>query len=305
MNILPDELRLQIIEYTPPARDPDRYSSIGLSNYDILKRIHQYDPTFDYNEWNRLQRMKPIYQDRYNSDSKIDNIFDVEEKYKMTVSITDTIDNKYPQRSQILLDIARTLEIDPLLVDIRNCQSGRCIYVNHPSITYDDLYKARLYTNPYMETYFSSFNEERDTEEVIEMTNIPDPDHVQDAYIAMISYVPSSLEEVLAHTIMRSREKVSVMSLPSYPLFELINSVYFSIEYTDGDTLSIKADELYQDEIVAHFPSEYKDYIETDGYSIYFSDNTNIPPTLHMKNIVEELARIYRFQYPTKYLYCL
>jgi len=295
MNTLPDELRLQIIEYTAPARDVDRYSSVGISDYTLLQHIHQYDPHFDYNEWKRLHRMKSMHQDT----EYINDILSVEKKYRMPVHIVKDLRTIYSRKSVILLDVARMLDVDMSLIDIKDCSSGRCIYVDHPTITSEDLQRARIYRDPYPDYSYEEIDEDNHSSDMLFVTNIPDVNRVQDAHIAMISNVPDTLEECLTRAVSEVRTRIIVTEMAAYPLFELLNSTYFSILY-DRDhpyDLYISSDGLSSDEIIAHFPSEYHDSLSVN-HDLYYG-------CYSLESLVDDIIMIHNFFYPTKYVYCL
>lgn len=58
MDQIPGEIRLDIIEYTPPSCDTDRRNSMDVSDVDLVQRIRVYDPSFNYNEWRSLLTTK-------------------------------------------------------------------------------------------------------------------------------------------------------------------------------------------------------------------------------------------------------
>lgn len=303
MNILPNDILLDIAEYTTIPRNAGRYSSIGLSNYELLRRILYYDQSFSYNEWIRLLEKKREFQSRYGDSNEmklISLIKKYENKHNISIYIFNMISrDRYTAQGTdsfgIIQDIRDIFGQSLLAVITPGHIQGRYILnIDNFQTLFPDYNIVYTYMNP-REDPISMF-----------VGPVGEPQWIgttKNYEVAKLGDTPNSLEEVLARTISRETMRKNIISSPLYYLAEFLLLIPFTFQMYNLSTIYIQTPSsrgVRVESIRSLLPPDIRDIVEFDYYDEEGTRHIDIvfPNETLTASFWNNMSRILRFFEP-------
>lgn len=306
MDTLPTDILLNITEYGVPRRR-ERYSDIGLSTIDIVDRIQQYDPSFNYREWKQKRDSKDRLREYlYNSP-----MYELYKYLQNPIFGERSFDNSIYLVEDVTLGAEEMIEIQENIAAIlRSPSSVKIDIPNRRFVIADEINFQRdldiieRFENP-QKKYFIYIDSPC---RYIYEDDAPEDTYLH--YIADIAGTPDTLEEVLVYVVERYRNLQSVYTLPSLPLYEYLgpNSWQIDIdESNNNDILQFSFNpntNITYEGILDHIPAKYRGYtdIEYIGNDILYLILT-YPPEIR-DEFYNELFFINSVLYPLRMSYC-
>ena len=320
MNVLPDDLRLNIAEYTPIARNANRLSSIGVNDRELLYRIRQYDPSFDYNRWKLLIGRKRSLSDQYR-DSLSMQLISLVDQYKRDTGIDVQIfihrnnPSFYDAKSTSLPDlvslISQSLNIPVNNVRITERDNKYLLIIYDGNYTFTDNKSVEAFMHPYT-------SQERSADTTL---NNPCMEKEWEEYyintrkfedIVLAGSIPNTLEEYLSFIVQRDRQRNVIVQDTIFPLYEFLMNQPFQVEYgVNGEFDSISfifpiRYNILSGQIISLLPIELRNNVsvyespEQQMYYIVIIFNNEIDAS----NTFSSLQKIHTFFYPLRYQSC-
>jgi len=315
---LPDELRLDIAEYTAIARDTDRYSSMGVSDLELLHRIRRYEPSFNYNVWRQHLQKKKHLQELYLQSPSM-ALIKIADEYPKDILITiyklNTNFNKrpIPDLFQDLLGrISNTTGVSIENLHMMQTGSEYTLIINDRSGIFADFESVHAFVHPYTEITSVEYG--------IVLFNNPSMQKIWIAEsnprkalneIAIIATTPNTLEEYLSHVASRDQHGSRIRRDRLFSLYELFIDQPYQVEYSTDDNghwlnmLFVSDSNITLERILSVLPPDLQKYVISSKESII--GNTKdicIGGNDKMGEIFHDLFEIHRYFFPLRYSEC-